>query len=184
MSHINLHKERLMQQKVITIKEPEWLKPDFTNIPEELLQQPWAVWKAEPKLDDEGKHNGKWSKAPRNPLTGRMIGANQPDKFGTFSDAKEAYKSGNYTGVGVVLTGSGIVGIDIDDAKNLFKITPQIREWLFEASKAGAYIETSPSGRGFRIFLRGAINSKRRKHDLLEIYEDERFLTVTGHKFN
>jgi putative DNA primase/helicase len=173
-----------MQQQAINIEEPNWLEPIFEDIPDELRQQPWAVWKAEPRLDEDRNHTGKWSKAPRNPLTGRMIGANQPDKFGTFLEAKKAYESGNYTGVGVVLTGSGIVGIDIDDVKNLFKITPQIREWLFEASKAGAYIETSPTGKGFRIFLRGAINSKRRKHDLLEIYENERFLTVTGHQIN
>lgn len=171
-----------MQQQSINIQEPKWLEPSFENIPEELRQQPWAVWIAEPRLDDNGKHNGKWSKAPRNPLTGRMIGANQPNKFGTFEEAKHSYESGNYTGVGVLLTGCGLIGIDIDDCKKLFKQNPALIDWLKKASEEGAYIEMSPSGNGLRIFVYGNIDSGGMRSGGLEIYQDERFLTITGHQ--
>lgn len=88
-----------------TFQEPNWLTPNLENIPNELMTQPWGVWKAEPRLDRDGKPTGKWNKAPRNPLTGIKIGANQPEAFGTFDEAKQAYASGKYTGIGVLQIG-------------------------------------------------------------------------------
>lgn len=162
--------------EVATSDNSIWLKPNFENIPEELKKQPWAVWKAEPR---DGKP-GKYSKAPRNPLTGIRIGANQPEKFGTFDEAKRAYESGNYTGVGVLLTGNGITGIDLDDATELFEDRPDVKEWVKEAIKAGIYCEASPSNNGLRLFILGNLGGKGRKEGRVEIYDDKRFLTVTG----
>ena len=156
--------------------KPKWLTPIFDNIPEDLKAQPWAVWIAEPRSNSDGKFN----KAPRNPKTGYKIGANQPEKFGTFDDAKKAFASGNYTGVGVLLTGNGVVGIDIDDMKKTFTDKPEIREWVADVVKDGAYSEKSPSGTGLRLFIRGKLPAKGRKVGTLEIYDDARFLTVTG----
>lgn len=169
-----------MQQQAINIQEPNWLEPIFENIPEDLKQQPWAVWKAEPRLDKEGHPTGKWSKAPINPISGRMVGANQPEKFGTFEEAKKAYESGKYTGVGVLLTGCGLIGIDIDDGKTVFKETPALIDWLKNASEEGAYIEMSPSGNGLRVFIYGNLDSDGTRGGGLEIYKDVRFLTITG----
>lgn len=178
MSH--LYKERLVSKNTlnpeIKTSEPSWLKPKFENIPEELKKQPWAVWKAEPR---EGQPN-KFNKAPLNPLSGFKIGANQPEKFGTFDQAKKAYESGKYTGVGILLTGNQIVGIDIDNAVELFKQRPDVKGWLKQAQKNGAYCEISPSGSGIRVFVLGAINGSGRKSGNLELYNDKRFLTVTG----
>lgn len=171
-----------MQQQEINIQEPNWLKPIFENIPEELKEQPWAVWKAEPRLDEDGNHTGKWSKAPRNPLTGRMVGANQPDTFGTFDEAVKAYNTGNYSGVGVLLTGSELIGIDIDDGKTILKTIPTLKDWLKSASEEGAYIEKSPSGNGLRVFVYGNIDSDGKRMGGLEIYKDVRFLTITGNQ--
>ena len=75
--------ENTLNTEIQTL-EPDWLEPDFKNIPEELKNEPWAVWKAEPRKGQPGKYN----KAPINPLTGRRVGANQPDQFGTFEEAK------------------------------------------------------------------------------------------------
>ena len=41
------------------LNKPDWLEPNFDNIPEELKAQPWAVWKAEPRLDRDGNPTGK-----------------------------------------------------------------------------------------------------------------------------
>ncbi|BDX22235.1 hypothetical protein TUM22923_15560 [Polynucleobacter sp. TUM22923] len=157
--------------------EATWLKPLFKNIPEALKKQGWAVWKAEPR---EGKI-GKFNKAPINPLTGNKVGSNQPGKFITYEQAKAAYEAGSYTGVGVLLTGNGIIGIDIDDAEELFKLRPEIKEWVDGAISEGAYCEISPSGNGYRLFVYGKLPVDcRKKQGGLEIYDDVRFLTVTG----
>lgn len=162
---------------VAKILEPDWLTPNFENIPEELKQQPWAVWKAEPRAGKIGKYN----KAPINPLTGYRVGANQPEKFGTFEDARRAYGTGQYTGVGVLLTGNGIAGVDIDDAHELLKERPEVKKWLGDAVNSGAYCEESPSGNGYRLFIRAILpEGCRKKMGPLEVYSDVRFLTVTG----
>lgn len=158
-----------------------WLKPKFENIPKELQNQPWAVWKAEQKFDRQGNPTGKWGKAPRNPNTGGMIGADKPRLFGTFEEAKRAYESGNYTGVGALLTGNGIVGIDIDDAEALFNQRPETKDWVNQARKAGAYCEISPSNKGIHVILKGDMSLGGTKNGSLEIYAKDRFLTVTGH---
>lgn len=169
-----------MQQQAINIQEPNWLVPIFTNIHEELKHLPWAVWKAEPKIDKYGEPTGKWSKAPRHPITGRLVGSNKPELFGTFEQARAAYSTGIYTGVGVLLTNSGIVGIDIDNGRTLFKLIPELKEWLTQVEQAGAYCEFSPSRNGLRIFIKGSLACNGMKSNGLEIYQDVRFLTVTG----
>ena len=164
-------------------KTPNWLTPIFSNIPDELKSQPWGVWKAEPRLDKSGNPTGKWGKAPRNPISGINIGANQPQAFGSYEEAKQAYEEGGYTGVGVLLTGSGIVGIDLDDCRSLMKARPEIVEWLEKAIDGGIYCEKSPSGKGFRLFTLGQLPiGCPKRHGSLEIYDDVRFLSVTGHQ--
>ena len=162
---------------------PNWLTPIFSNIPDELKAQPWGIWKAEPRLDREGNPTGKWNKAPRNPTSGLKIGANQPEAFGTYEKAKKAYEDGEYSGVGVLLTGSGIVGIDLDNCPNLLKERPEVGNWLRQSIDEGVYCEVSPSGNGARLFVLGQLPiGCPKKQGLLEIYDDGRFLTVTGHQ--
>lgn len=169
----------LSNQQIFT--EPNWLIPNFANIPAELQQLPWAVWKAEPRLDESGKQTGKWNKAPLSPLTGRNIPTNQPNKFGTYQEAMTAFATGKYTGVGILLTGSGITGFDIDNLHELSQERPEIKEWVIAALKNKVYCEKSPSNTGIRLFIHGQLNSKGRKHHGLEIYDNVRFLTITGH---
>jgi len=154
-----------------------FLKPKFENIPEELKALPWAVWKAEPRAGQPGKFN----KAPRSPKNGYRIGADKPNLFGTYVEAVAAYSCGYFTGVGVLLTGNGIVGVDIDDAKETLKNDQAIREWLKRAVSSGAYVERSPSNTGLRLFLEGETIKRGSKRGKLEIYHDLRFITVTGH---
>jgi primase-polymerase (primpol)-like protein len=157
----------------------KWLIPNFGNIPDDLKQQPWAVWVAEPRSEKAGKYN----KAPRSPATGFKIGANQPHLFGTFEEARAAYESGSYTGIGVLLTGNGIVGFDIDDYVTTFANKPEVKGWVKQAisdQTNPAYAEISPSGSGLRLFVRGALPAKGRKAGSLEVYDNERFLTITG----
>jgi putative DNA primase/helicase len=164
----------------IKTSKPNWLKPEFENIPDELKKQPWGLWIAEPRLDRVGNPTGKYNKAPRNPLTGIKVGANQPLKFGSFEEAKKGYETGRFTGVGVLLTGNGITGIDIDDARDTFIERPDVKKWFDNAVESGAYSEISPSGTGYRLFIYSLLPEKGKKVGTLEIYDDVRFLTVTG----
>ena len=154
----------------------QWIKPNFDAIPPELREQPWAVWTAVPRSGKPGKYN----KAPQCPSDGRMVGTNKPELFGTFDEARVAYEGGDYTGVGVLLTGNGIIGVDIDNYKETFKEKPEVDEWAKNAVKAGAHCERSPSGTGLRLFMRGKLPGTGRKSGTLEIYDNVRFLTVTG----
>jgi putative DNA primase/helicase len=153
-----------------------FLTPVFETIPSDLHLQPWAVWRAEPR---DGCSN-KFNKAPRCPRTGRKIGANQPKLFGSYADAKSAFEVGNYTGVGVLLTGTGIVGVDIDNYAETFSSRHEIKQWVMTAIKSGIYCERSPSGKGLRLFMFGRLPEGGRKTENLEVYDNLRFLTVTG----
>lgn len=160
-----------------TEKLQTWLAPRFENIPSDLIKQPWAVWIAEPRTGQPEKFN----KAPRCPKTGFNIASSKPQTFSTFDEAKRAYQTGKYTGLGVLLTNNGIVGVDIDNYPELFKQKPEIKAWVQLAIKHGHYCERSPSKTGLRLFIRGELPGAGRKHDGLEIYQTARFLTVTGH---
>ena len=157
-----------------------WLKPHFETIPTDLKAQPWAVWNAEPR----GGKLGKFNKAPLSPKTGDNIGVNKPHQFGTFDEAKAAYETGIYTGVGILMTGNGIIGVDIDDCKVTFANQVTVKQWVNDAIKLGAYCEYSPSGNGLRLFMYGNLPDKGIKAGSVEIYDNVRFLTVTGHVAN
>ncbi len=162
--------------------EDLFLAPIIENIPDGLKTQPFAVWIAEPRAGKPGKYN----KAPRSPETGHKIGTNKPHLFGTYDQAVAAYETGKYTGIGVLLTGDGLIGVDIDDVDQTFADRPEVKAWVHDAIKADAYCETSPSGTGLRLFMLGdpLPDTVMRKHGHLEIYDDVRFLTVTGHLVN
>ncbi len=160
-----------------TTAQPRWLKQLPDNIPHALHTQPWAVWIAEPRHGKPGKYN----KAPRSPSGGYKVGTDKPHLFGTFDAACAAYERGGYTGIGVLLTGNGIIGVDIDDVDETYAAQPFIKPWVDSALDAGAYCEYSPSGTGLRLFMAGKLPAKGRKSGPLEIYDDVRFLTVTGH---
>jgi len=158
---------------------PEFLTPKIQNIPEELKLQPWAVWKGIPRKGQPGKYD----KPPTCPRGGHKIGTDKPHLFGTFDEAVAAYTQSNkYSGIGVLLTGNGIVGVDIDDFKQTFLKKPEVKLWVQDAIEAGVYGELSPSGTGLRFFMLGSWNGSGRKSGKLEIYQTTRFLTVTGQR--
>ncbi len=157
------------------------VEPRPDNIPDELKTRcRWAVWTAEPKAGSPGK----FAKAPRSPVSGFRVGADKPENFGTFGEAAAALETGRYSGLGVVLsTDTGVVGVDIDNYRDLFESRPAVKAWLGKARAAGAYCEKSPSGDGLRLFIGGKLaNGLGRRDGGLEVYSGGRFLTVTGAK--
>ena len=87
-----------------------FIAPNFDNIPVELRQLPnWVTWK------DEGNPGEKPRKVPYPPGRPNTRGSStDPSTWGTFEQAMAAYLAGGLTGIGIVLNGTGLVGVDID----------------------------------------------------------------------
>jgi hypothetical protein len=149
-------------------------------IPDTLKQRGWANWVAEPRLN----HPGKFNKAPRSPYDMSLMSVKDVSRLGDFGAARTNIASGKATGLGVVLNGDGLVGIDIDGLSRLERSHP-VFEFLdlCKDPRYGVppYIEQSPSGDGLRVFLCGSLpKGAPSRRGPLEIYCDARFLTVTG----
>ena len=114
------------------------LTPRFEAMPPELCALPrWVVWKgAKVPYCPEAKH----SKAS----------VTNPDTWASFSATQTAFEEGGYSGVGFVLNGDGIVGVDLD------KCGPNgnpSSEALALLDHIGCqYIKLSPSGYGLHGF--------------------------------
>jgi primase-polymerase (primpol)-like protein len=151
------------------------LDVNLANVPSWMQDKKFCVWVAEPR------ENGKFNKAPRHPNGGWMLSVNQPDRWATFDQVQNAYRSGKYDGIGVLLTSdSGVVGIDIDGWESLVAAHTDVFDTLEKFIHQGGYVERSPSGAGLRAFVKGHLSSTGQKSGGFEIYADSRFLTVTG----
>jgi len=156
-------------------------------IPDELCcDAQWLVWRWETR-------DSKLTKPPYNARTGGAGSSTDSSTWSTFSEACAALTRGN-DGIGYVLRpDSGIAGIDLDDCVD--PETHAIDAWALDVvERVDSYTEVSPSGRGLRIFLRGALPGSGHKKGLhardaeryprtkaaIEVYDQGRYLTVTG----
>ncbi|QGY40914.1 DUF3987 domain-containing protein [Pseudodesulfovibrio cashew] len=149
------------------------ISPDFGSIPEELKNaDAWIVWKA--KLNGE-----KLGKIPYSPLTGRRVDATVPASGCSFVEASKAYRNGKYAGLGIVMgVVQNLVGIDLD---NCVSANGVIEPWAQEiVDSLATYTEISPSGKGLRLFGYGKLPLGPRRKGTIEMYDEKRFLTVTG----
>ena len=144
----------------------------------ELAARPqWVCWRAEPRA-------GKTTKVPLR-ANGSPASSTDPATWGTFAACAEAAVHGaaalRIAGVGYVLSPEDpYVGIDLDGALGEDAHTPEpwAREVLRDLPET--YFEVSPSQRGLRGFARGKLPSGWRRQGKVEIYDQGRFLTVTG----
>ena len=83
----------------------------YENIPAELKSLPrWVCWRFE-------QRGGKATKVPYTP-TGRRAKSNDPATWAAFDECRAAHERGRFDGIGFQLDGSGIVGVDIDHARD------------------------------------------------------------------
>lgn len=165
-----------------SVKHLETKPPRLTihpaNIPRELRDIPnrWAVW----SWKQRGK---KWDKPPQQ-LSGKAAANNNPKHWGTFEPAYDAVASGKFDGLGFTLgqRGCGFIVVDIDDCRCplLGDINPQATAVI---ELLDSYCETSPSGEGVKIWLRGEMPEGEwaKQKNGFECYSNGRYLTVTGH---
>lgn len=162
------------------------------DLPRELEplrgKKQWVLWKYE-------ERNGKRTKPPFDPFTGRYAKSTDPATWGTFDQVKKVLdRDRQYQGIGVILT-DGLFGVDLD---HCIDIAGDIGEDAARAvyETANSYTEYSPSGNGVHILMLGANpdagGNKYHIADPLEdsgedvegeIYENGRYFTVTGNVY-
>jgi hypothetical protein len=129
----------------------------------ELAHTPaWVCWRAQVR-------NGKPTKVPYTPA-GSLASSTDPRTWSSYAECwKAAYFAGDHDGIGRVLTGDGIIGIDLDDRLDLL---PGIV----------SYTERSPSGNGLHIWVRGSwpVDGTKRKSIGIEVSYRRFYLTITG----
>lgn len=149
----------------------------YDDLPAELTTgQRFVCWQYQ-------EREGKKTKVPVSPKGG-MAKVNTPSTWGTFQEAVSHCEKQGLSGIGIVLsknTGPSLVGIDldhcIDDADNL---TPEAKEIV---ETLNSYSEITPSGRGLRVFVKGKLPDGARRKGTIEIYDDLRYLTLTGNHY-
>jgi hypothetical protein len=144
------------------------------NFPEELITTPqWVLWKLETRDD-------KTTKIPYQPNGEKAVST----KRATWSDCGSvmvAYtENPGFSGIGFVFTKEDpYVGIDLDKCRD--QETGAVEPWASEILRdIGTYTELSPSGRGFHLIGKGMLPAKGRRKDQIEMYDSDRYFTVTG----
>ena len=149
----------------------------FENIPAHLRAlNSWVLWSFE-----WSSERGKWTKPLLQP-SGHYAKVNAPSTWNSFEAVRAAYETGNFDGVGIVLTEEDdVVGVDLDKQTGKFG---SLSELAVEALEAfDTYSERSPSGNGIRLFCTGTMEAKGHNNRKgVEIYRDAHYLTVTGHR--
>lgn len=164
-------------------KQPPTIRPfNGDNIPDSLkARQRWAPWRA--VWNDKRQKFDKIPAHAKAPYYG--ISTAKPERWYSFEVALKAYQDNPslFAGVGYVMTGEhAVVGIDLDNcvAGNTIEL------WAQEViAQLDSYTEVSPSGKGLRILINGAIPNDWTNNEVgIEVYggHQPRFLTVTGQR--
>lgn len=139
----------------------------------------WVAWRLE---NVQGRD--KPAKIPYNPNTGERAKPNDNSTWSSFDNAK-ALADKFHGGVGFMFSdGCGYCGIDLD---NVILSDGTLKPFAQDIVDAlDSYTEISPSGNGLHILCMSkkplSVFGNRRKNPALgiEIYDDKRYLTVTG----
>jgi hypothetical protein len=162
--------------------KPQALAVNPEHIPDELKALHQCVcW----RYEYQPKRNPKkpYTKVPYSVRTRRRASSTNPETWDTFEAVLACYQKNRQTldGIGVVLCKDNhVVGIDLDHCRD--PATGVIEGWAWETIRAlKTYTEISPSGTGIRCFAQGALPGGGKHKGDVEIYDQGRYLTVTGH---
>ena len=156
------------------MKEADLIK--YKNIPDELKREKrWCLYKIIVR-------DGKNTKMPIMP-NGKPAKSNDRKTWHSFDDCMDALCKNQGTGLGFFL-GDGYIGIDID------KVSDEIMEYSMDSNAASmtanflrgisTYAEISPSKTGLHFIGKGKVPGERKRYKNLEIYDRDRFFTITG----
>ncbi len=144
----------------------------WEQVPAALKQRPtWVCWRREIR-------DGKPTKVPYNPTTGRRAKSNDPATWVDFATA--CARASQHDGIGIMF-GSGLCGVDLDHCRD--PETGELEPWATEAIAAlNSYTEVSPSGSGVHVLLWAELPPGGRRKGRVEVYGpgSPRYFTVTG----
>jgi primase-polymerase (primpol)-like protein len=133
---------------------------EIPAIAELALVDAWVCWRAQMR-------NGKPTKVPFTP-GGSPASSTDPRTWSSYREVfAAAFVEGRHDGIGRVITGDGIIGIDLDKCS---APPPGI----------SSYAEASPSGTGLHVWCRGSWPVDGSKRGGIEVYRRKRFFTATG----
>jgi len=160
------------QPHIVTKEDIERIRANF---PAEMITLPQWV----PYSLRWSEKTGKFDKIPMNPNTGYNAKSNKPDTWGCFEIAVKRALNRGLGGIGFVFSvNDPYVGIDLDKCVNE---DGGIETWASEIiAELNSYTELSPSGKGYHIIGRGQLPPRGRRKDRIEMYDSNRFFTVTG----
>jgi len=141
------------------------------QIPKELIKlDHWVVYSK--------------SKIPMNPITSMPASSIDSNTWSRFTEALDSVENGYFQGVGFVLTKKvNIICVDIDNClDNNGKIIDPKIDNIIKKFNSKVYIEKSPSNKGLHILLKGNWNIKRNKVNNIEVYDDKRYIIITGNR--
>lgn len=149
------------------------------RVPEGLRQQPrWVCWR-------RVERDGRATKMPVCAATGKMASSTDPATWATFANACAAVARLRCSGVGFVFgPDRAFTGLDLDHVISGGVLAEEYR-WVVD--EAGTYCEVSPSGDGLHLIFAGgkpdgATRCRKGQPEgrVVEIYDHDRFFTVTG----
>jgi primase-polymerase (primpol)-like protein len=159
----------------------------YADIPKELRDRPqWVVWRYEQRKDKNGQP--KPTKVPYQPADpGVNAKSNDPATWGAVEQAAAVEA---FDGIGFVFAAADpYCGIDLDDCRD--PITGAVHPAATSIVLGlDSYTEISPSGTGLHVIVRatladlrdgrGCSTTKTPWGGKLELYDRDRFFTVTG----
>ncbi|MBN2291802.1 MAG: AAA family ATPase [Pirellulales bacterium] len=164
---------------------------NLDNIPAELKGKQSVLWKTVTR-------KGMPTKVPFQ-VNGQEAKSNDPKTWASFDAVWQRYQKGGYDGVGFVFSYyDPYAGIDLDGCRD--PETGKIDEWAMEViQKLDTYTEVSPSGSGFKCFVKGNLpfdagTGKKKNLDYppkggkdsagIEVYDKGRYFTLTGRRLD
>lgn len=112
-------------------------------------------------------------------IDGKAASSTDPATWATYAQVRSHARKG------FVLTGDGIVCLDLDHCLVDGLPTEWARRVLDQCPPT--YVEVSPSGSGLHIWGHGVVDRGRRLRvddGTVECYSTARYITVTGHRFD
>lgn len=151
----------------------------YELIPDEL--KPLKQWGLYRKIWQPKKQ--KYTKIPHNAVDGGDGKTNDPSNWVDFKTALKALTTYQMDGLGFYFK-APYVGIDVDHIPNDIerwkqgdKEDNEVQEFM---GLTNSYTETSLSGAGIHIIVKGKIPGDRRRKANVEMYETGRFFAMTG----
>lgn len=167
--------------------KPQSCKVCIESIPQELKDHVhWVCWTYE-------RRKQRWTKVPYQPKKGPAA-ADDPSTWSPFESVASYVKptgemrGKSFSGIGYEFSAHDpFCGIDLDDA--IDTTTEKLKPWAQGiVDRLNSYTETSPSGTGVKVWVKGQKGSNARsrtKHEdgEVEMYDRGRYFAVTGQRW-